>query len=157
MVTVKRVGVRCKIPDPPTFPSLISLTGFCWRKAKCFQDSRYTWRDSDAYKINEMIFFFFFFSFSYFSSIILLPQLIVCVFPCISHEVFSYWKVHMGSLTECIPGSRNSMLVRASDSWSKGWKFESQQKRWDNFLLQSQLCALTLIRCLFHPCVTAVA
>ena len=27
----------------------------------------------------------------------------------------------------------------------------------ENFLPQSQLCALTLIRCLFHPRVTAVA
>ena len=31
-----RVGVRYKIPDPPTSPSLISLNGFCGRKAKCF-------------------------------------------------------------------------------------------------------------------------
>ena len=30
------VGVRYKIPDPPTSPSLISLNGFCGRKAKCF-------------------------------------------------------------------------------------------------------------------------
>ena len=26
-----------KIPDPPTSPSLISLNGFCGRKAPCFQ------------------------------------------------------------------------------------------------------------------------
>ena len=25
-----------KIPDPPTSPSLISLNGFCGRKAECF-------------------------------------------------------------------------------------------------------------------------
>ena len=30
-------------------------------------------------------------------------------------------------------------------------------KRWENFLLQSQLCALTLIWSLFNPGVTAVA
>ena len=56
-----------------------------------------------------------------------------------------------------IPGSRDSLLVRAPDSWSKGCEFESWQKWWENFLFQSQLCVLTLIRCPFHPCVTAVA
>ena len=44
-----------------------------------------------------------------------------------------------------------------ADSWSKGCEFESQQKRQENFLLQSQLCVLTLIQCQFHPRVTAVA
>ena len=34
--SVARVGVRYKIPDPPTSPSLISLNGFCGRKAPCF-------------------------------------------------------------------------------------------------------------------------
>ena len=36
VATVERVGVRYKIPDPPTSPSLISLNGFCGRKAPCF-------------------------------------------------------------------------------------------------------------------------
>ena len=54
-------------------------------------------------------------------------------------------------------GSRDSLLVRAPDSWSKGCKFESRQEQQENFLLQSQLCVLTLIWCPFHPCVTAVA
>ena len=42
-------------------------------------------------------------------------------------------------------------------AWSKGCMFEFWQGRQENFLLQSQLCVLTLILCLFHPCVTAVA
>ena len=54
-------------------------------------------------------------------------------------------------------GSQDSLLVRAPDSWSEGCKFESQQEQWENFLLQSQLCVLTLIWCSFHPRVTAVA
>ena len=54
------------------------------------------------------------------------------------------------------PGSRDSLLVTASDSWSKGCKFESRQKRRDNSLLQSWLCVLTLIRCPFHSHVTTM-
>ena len=54
-------------------------------------------------------------------------------------------------------GSRDSLLVRAPDSWSKGCEFESRRQRRENFLLQSQLCVLTLIRCPYHPRVTAVA
>ena len=54
-------------------------------------------------------------------------------------------------------GSRDSLLVRAPDSRSKGCEFESRQERRGNFLLQSKLCVLTLIRCPFHPLVTAVA
>ena len=54
-------------------------------------------------------------------------------------------------------GSRDSLLVRAPDSWSKGREFEARRKRRENFLLQSQLCMLTLIRCPFHPRVTVVA
>ena len=49
------------------------------------------------------------------------------------------------------------LLVRAPDSWSKDCKFESRQERRENFLLQRQLCVLTLMRCPFHPSVTAVA
>ena len=54
-------------------------------------------------------------------------------------------------------GSRDSLLVRAPDSWWKDCEFKSRQERRKNFLLQSQLCVLTLIRCPFHPRVTAVA
>ena len=53
--------------------------------------------------------------------------------------------------------SRDSLLVRAPDSWSKGCEFESRQERRENFLLQNQLRVLTLIRCPFHLRVTAVA
>ena len=35
-------------------------------------------------------------------------------------------------------------MVRASDSRWKGWEFESRQERRENFLVQSQLCVLTL-------------
>ena len=52
---------------------------------------------------------------------------------------------------------RDSLFVRAPDSWSKGCWFESRQERRENFLLHCQLCVLTLIRCPFHPRVTAVA
>ena len=48
------------------------------------------------------------------------------------------------------------MLVRAPDSRSKGCEFESRQERRKKFLLQSQLCVLTLVRCPFHLRVTAV-
>ena len=41
-------------------------------------------------------------------------------------------------------GSRDSLLVRAPDSCSKGCGFESRQERRKNFFLQSQLCVLTL-------------
>ena len=54
-------------------------------------------------------------------------------------------------------GRHYSLLVRAPDPRSKGCEFESRQERRENFLLQSQLCVLTLIRCPFHPRVTAVA
>ena len=52
---------------------------------------------------------------------------------------------------------RDNLLVRAQDSLSKGCEFESWQERRENFLLHSQLCALTLIQCPFHPRVIAVA
>ena len=54
-------------------------------------------------------------------------------------------------------GVWDSLLVRAPDSRSKGCEFESRQERRGDFLPQSQLCVLTLIRCSFHPRVTAVA
>ena len=44
-------------------------------------------------------------------------------------------------------GSRDSLLIRTPDSWSKGCEFESRQERQD----QSQLCVLTLILCPLHP------
>ena len=47
--------------------------------------------------------------------------------------------------------SQDSLLVRKPDSRSKGCEFESRQERRENFLLQCQLCVLTLIRCPFHP------
>ena len=59
--------------------------------------------------------------------------------------------------TNCQSRSQDSWLVRAPGLWSKGCEFESWQKCIENFLLQSQLCVLTLIQCPFHPCVTAVA
>ena len=43
-----------------------------------------------------------------------------------------------------------------SDSWLKGFEFESRQEQQGNFLLQSWLSVQTLIRCLFHPRVTAM-
>ena len=70
----------------------------------------------------------------------------------------SYRVCYIYSWTDYKSGRiRDSLLVRAPDSWLKGPEFESQQKRQENFLLQSQLCVLTLIRCLFHPRVIAVA
>ena len=54
-------------------------------------------------------------------------------------------------------GSRDSLLVRAPDSRSKGCESEFRQERRNNFILQSQLCVLTLIRCPFHPRATAMA
>ena len=39
----------------------------------------------------------------------------------------------------------------------KGCEFESPHERQENFLLQSHLYVLTLIRCPFHPRVTVVA
>ena len=52
--------------------------------------------------------------------------------------------------------SRDSLLVSAR-LLSENCKFESGQGWWANFLLQSELCVLTLTRCQFHPHVTAVA
>ena len=48
-------------------------------------------------------------------------------------------------------GEPGQLVGRTPDSWSKGCEFEYRQKRRQNFLLQSQLCVLTLIRCPFHP------
>ena len=51
----------------------------------------------------------------------------------------------------------SSLLVRMPGSWSKGCEFEFRHEWWENVLLQSQFCVLTLIWCLFHPHVTPVA
>ena len=45
-----------------------------------------------------------------------------------------------------VAASRNSLLVRAPDSLSKGFEFESRRERRENFRLQSQICVLTLTR-----------
>ena len=58
--------------------------------------------------------------------------------------------------TVCSQGGIACWLVRVPHSWSKGCEFESRQKRWENFFVQSKLCVLTLIRCPFHPRVTTV-
>jgi len=42
-------------------------------------------------------------------------------------------------------GSRNSLVVRTPDSWSKGGGFESPQERLENFLLRGQFSVMTLI------------
>ena len=67
------------------------------------------------------------------------------------HESGLWWKIQI------LPRSRDSSLVRAPDSLSKGCEFESRQERRESFLLQSQLCVLTLIRCPVYLRVTAVA
>ena len=46
---------------------------------------------------------------------------------------------------------QDSSLVRKPDSRSKDCEFASRQERRENFLLQSQLCVLILVRCPFHP------
>ena len=48
-------------------------------------------------------------------------------------------------------GARISLLVRVPDSCSKGCEFKSRQEWRENFLLQSQLCVLTLIWCPSPP------
>ena len=53
--------------------------------------------------------------------------------------------------------SQDSLLVTARYSWLKDCEFESWLEWQENFNLWSQLCVLTLIRCPFHPPVTAVA
>ena len=70
---------------------------------------------------------------------------------------FCFFWIHQS--LSLLLGSRDSLLVRAPDSWSKGWEFESRQERRENFLFQSRLCVLTLILCTcpFHPRVTAEA
>ena len=54
-------------------------------------------------------------------------------------------------------GSQDSLLVKVLDSELKGYELKPWHKGLENFLLQTCLCVLTLIRCLFHPRVTTVA
>ena len=72
-----------------------------------------------------------------------------------SSESFKCVPTYVGVYLSC--GCRDSVLVRAPDSWSKSREFESQQERRKNFLPQRQLCVLTLRRYPFHPHFTAVA
>ena len=84
----------------------------------------------------------------------------------IHHWTICFWSVslaesrlslfHQFVVVQLVLGSWNSLLV-VSDSWSKGSELESRQEGWDNFLLQSLLFVSTLIRCPFHPRITAVA
>ena len=52
-------------------------------------------------------------------------------------------------LPGCHWGRRDSLLVRAPDSCSKGCEFESRKERRENCLLHIQLCVMTLILCPF--------
>ena len=61
-----------------------------------------------------------------------------------------------GQIRHFYTGSRDSLLVTAPDSGSKGCEFESRQERQENFLLQSQLFMLTYSASV-PPRVTAVA
>ena len=53
-------------------------------------------------------------------------------------------------------GSQDSMLVECR-THDRKVASSNPGRSGGSFLLQSQLCVLTLIRCPFHPCVTAVA
>ena len=86
-------------------------------------------------------------------SFLILCSVCVCVCVCVRACV----RVCVCVFCLILSGSRDSLLVRAPDSWSKGCEFESRQVRRGNFLLQIQLRALTLIRCPSHHRVTAVA
>ena len=80
-------------------------------------------------------------------------------------QISNYWKVQRCLLPGVINQKKNCWIFKSCQhkglyqiwerlSLERGCRFESQQ---ENFLLQSQLCVLTLIRCLFHPLVNAVA
>ena len=85
------------------------------------------------------------------------------------HQIFFFQWAGSGhsfdcsKLMVCVPfawfhtNGAGKLVGRAPDCWLKDCEFESRQKRWENFLIQSQLCVLTLIQCLFHPLVTPVA
>ena len=67
---------------------------------------------------------------------------------CVTCVAFSTELGVCGEMCSVVPlfffQSRDSLLVRAPDSRSKGCEFESRQERRENFLLQSQLGVLTL-------------
>ena len=67
------------------------------------------------------------------------------------------WRREIHTIKQQLQHNIQGPIGRAPDWWSKGCKFESRQEQRENVLLQSQLCVLTLIWCLFHPCVTGVA
>ena len=46
---------------------------------------------------------------------------------------------------------RGSGIACWLEHWTGDCEFESRQGRRENFLLQGQLCVLTLIQCPFHP------
>ena len=93
----------------------------------------------------------------------------------ISHDAIHWWRtrkrkkrkkkpqtneagfIHVNAVRFRLIWERDSSVVKALDSRLKGRRFESLQKRRENFLLQGQLSVLTLIRYPFHPRVTAVA
>ena len=60
VVTVLREGIRYKIPDPPSSPSVISLSGFCGRKAPCFLPAEPSairfWSDCRKYLSPEILY-----------------------------------------------------------------------------------------------------
>ena len=47
--------------------------------------------------------------------------------------------------------SQDSLSVRAPESWSKGWEFESRLEQRENCLPRCQLCVLILILCRSIP------
>ena len=55
------------------------------------------------------------------------------------------------------PGSGDSSVVRAPDSWLKGCRFQSLQERQENFYSRVNFLCWLLFRYLFRPHVIAVA
>ena len=78
---------------------------------------------------------------------------------CVASWSWSWFQHHNPSTTSPphILGSRDSSVVRVPDSWIKGCRFKSLQKRRETFLLQGQLSVLTLFQYPFHPHVTVTA
>ena len=85
------------------------------------------------------------FSMDYFSTLPLQNRsLLMYIGRCLGGNIEALHKDDPGAEIACL-------LVRAPESWSKGCELESRQERRENFLLQSQLCVLTFIRCPFYP------
>ena len=64
----------------------------------------------------------------------------------IKNTVKNTWWQLMIWITSTLQGSRDSLLVRAPDSWSKGCEFESRQKRRENVLFRVNfVCWLLLL------------